>query len=157
MEKEPSLSCVATRSHHWFISSRMNPVHSLIFHLLEIHFYIRFSSSLRSSKWSLSFRFSGQNLSLLSSVCATCLTHLILLDFVILIILDEELSLCNCRSCCLGPCSQTHSVYVLPFNMRHQVSHPYKTIDKITLLCVLILPFLQRRREDWSQYAEKKS
>jgi len=32
--------------------------------------------------------------------------------------------------------------------MRDQVSHPYKTMDKIVIL-VLVFKFLERLREDW--------
>jgi hypothetical protein len=41
------------------------------------------------------------------------------------------------------------------FNVRDQVSHPYKTIGKIIVLHILILTFLDSRREDkifWTEW-----
>jgi hypothetical protein len=45
-----------------------------------------------------------------------------------------------------------HSVYSF-FNVRYQVSHPYKTTDRIMGLYILIFTFLDSRREDKLQSA----
>ena len=65
---------------------------SPISHILKIQLNINPSSTLGSSKWSLSLRFSYQALysPILSPIHATCSTHLILLDMFTLIILCEE-------------------------------------------------------------------
>jgi hypothetical protein len=47
------------------------------------------------------------------------------------------------RSCQLCSYSRTSSL-----NVRDQVSHPYRTTGKITVLYILILIFLDSRRED---------
>jgi len=68
-----------------------NPVHTPTSHLLEIHPNIIHPSTPRSPQWSHSLRFSQQDpIHLLSSpIRATCLAHLILLDFITRTILGE--------------------------------------------------------------------
>jgi len=87
---------------------------------------------------------------LLSSIHATCPAHLILLYFITQIILDEEYRSLNSLLCSfnhspvnsslLGPnillntlFSNTLSLHS-SLNVSHQVSHPYKTTDKIIVL-----------------------
>jgi hypothetical protein len=59
------------------ILSQMNPIHILPPYLFMIHFKIVILSTPRSSKWSLLFRFSNQNLACIShsSMHAAFLSH----------------------------------------------------------------------------------
>ena len=84
------------------ILGQLNPVHIPTSHLLEIHPNIIHPSTPRSPQLSLSLRFPHQHPihPLSSSIRATCLAHLILLEFITHTILGEEYrsfssSLCN--------------------------------------------------------------
>ena len=82
---------------------------------------------------------------------ATCSANLILLDFIIQKILGEQYrsSLCSflhspVTSSLLDPNTLLSTLLSNTFSLRSslnvsdQVSHPYKTTDKIVLLCTLI-------------------
>ena len=74
------------------ILGQPNPVHIPTSHLLEIHSNIIHPSTPRSPQWSPSLRFPHQDSihTLSSPICATCPTHLILLDFITRTILGEQ-------------------------------------------------------------------
>ena len=84
------------------ILGQPNPVHIPTSHLLQIHLNIIHPSMPRSPQWSPSLRFPYQDPThpLSSPIRATCLAHLILLDFITRTILGEQYisfssSLCN--------------------------------------------------------------
>ena len=78
----------------------------------------------------------------LLSLSATCLTHLILLDLVILIGLWRSTN-CNTSHYTVFFCIQSHTVFSdmlslrSSFSTRDQISNPYRTRDKIITLCVM--------------------
>jgi len=81
-----------TSVRHLSLLGQPNPVHIQTSHLLEIHPNIIHPSTPRSPQWSLSLRFPHQHPihPLSSPIRATCLAHLILLDFITRTILSEE-------------------------------------------------------------------
>jgi len=85
------------------ILGQPNPVHIYTSHLLEIHPNIILPSTPRSPQWSLSLRFPHQDS--IHPIRATCLSHLILLDFITCTILGEEY-----RSFSSSLCSLLHSL-----------------------------------------------
>ena len=106
---------------------------------------------------------------LLSPLCTTSPTHLILLNFITQTILGEgyrslSSSLCSFLhspviSSLLGPnillyilFSNTFSLHS-SLNVSNQVSHPYKTTGKIIVLCILLFKFLEDKRfcTEWWQ------
>jgi hypothetical protein len=91
-------------------------------------------------------------------ICATRPAHLILLDFIIPIILGEEFNeaphyvvFCDLLLLYLSSVqiffSNTLSL-CSSFNVRAQVSHPYRITGKIIIFYILIFTFLDSRRED---------
>ena len=100
--------------------------------------------------------------SLSSPVCATCPAHLILLDFITRTILGEgyrsfSSSLCRLlhspvTSSLLGPNILLNPIFsnTLSFlsslNVNDQVSHPYKTKDKIILVRFKIIVYRKSER-----------
>ena len=81
------------------ILSHIDPVHAHTSHCLKIHLNIILSSMPGSSKWFFPSGFHTKTLQtpLLSPICATCPTHLILLELITQIISGEEYrSLTHC-------------------------------------------------------------
>ena len=131
------------------ILSQLDPVHTPTSHFLEIHLNIILPSMPGSPIMSPTLRFSHQNSAYASPlpIRARCSTHLILLDLIIRIILDKEYrslssSLCNflhsiVTSSLLGPNILFNTLFSSALSLRSslnvsdQVSHPYKTTDKI--------------------------
>ena len=74
------------------ILRQIDPVHAPTSHFLNIHLIITFPSTPMSPKWSLSLRFPHQNPVHNSPLPprVSCPDHLILLDLILRIILDEQ-------------------------------------------------------------------
>ena len=131
------------------ILGQPNPVHIPTSYLLKIHLNIIHPSTPRSPQWSLALRFPHQDIihPLSWPIRATCLAHLILLDFTTRTVLGEEYksfssSLCSLlhspvTSSLLGPSILLNTTFsnTLSFlssrNVSDQVSHPYKKTGKI--------------------------
>jgi len=137
------------------ILSQMHPVH-IFLHFPQIYSNIIFPSTPRSSELFLPFWFTNQN----CPMRATCLAHI----FIILIFFYElynswSSSLCSlfqspATSSDLGLNNPLSDLFSNTLNLcsslsaRDQVSHFYKTADKIMVFCILILKFSESRRED---------
>ena len=107
---------------------------------------------------------------LLSPVHATCPAYVILLDLITRMMFGEEYISLNSSLCSLlhspvtlsllGPnillstlFSNTLSL-LSSLNVSDQVSHPYKTIDKIIILYILIFKFLDSKLVDTRFYTD---
>ena len=135
-------------------------VHIPTSHLLEIHPNIIHPSTPSSPQWSPSLWFPQQDPihPLSSPILSTCPAHLILLDFITRTILGEEYksfssSLCSLlhspvTSSFLGPNILLNTMFsnTLSFlssrNVIDQVSHPYKTTDKIIVRTYIMLYYV---------------
>jgi len=125
------------------ILSQMQLVYIFPRHFPKIHSNIIFHSSRRSSKWSLSFKFSTQEFCvafLLSPVCITCPTHLIFLDFITPVIFDEQCilgrsSLCNFLD---HPITSDALLRTFFSNIFNICTSPSVTGQVSQILCVLI-------------------
>ena len=142
------------------ILGQPNPIHITTSHLLQIHPNIIHTSTPKSPQWFPSHRFPQQDPThpLSSPICATCRAHLILLDFITSTILGEvyksfSSSLGNLlhsrfTSSLIGPNILLNTMfsntlnYVSSRNISDQVSHSYKTTEKIIVLYFLIFKFL---------------
>ena len=119
-----------------------------------------------SSKWSLSLRFPHLNpvhTSILP-IRATCLAHLILLDFITRTIYGEQQRSLSSTLCSFHHSPVTSSILVQnillntlfsnnlslrsSLYVNDQVSHPYKTTSKFIILYILMFKFLDSKLED---------
>ena len=145
-----------------------NSVHVLLVYYLNVHFNIILPSMATSSQSSLSFRFYHQQLVCISRRACTCYMSRVsnFHNFVFLITFVEgcnlwSSSLCNflesaVSSSLLGPNIFLSTLFPNTFSLRsmskewNQVSHPYKTTNKITVLCIFIFTFWHSKRKDKS-------
>ena len=132
---------------------QLEPIHATTSHYLKIHLYIILSSKPWFSRCLFSFT-KTLFTSLLSPICATCPTYLILLHLFTRIVFGKQY-----RSLSSSLRSFIHSPVTWPLlgpniplstlfsntlsshfslNMSDQVSHPYRTTGKIIVLYILL-------------------
>ena len=132
--------------------------------LLKIHLNINIPSTPGSYKWSLSPRFPYLYAPLLPPMRATCPAPLILLDLITRMIFAEVYRSLSSSICCFhhSPVTSTLLGLNIPLstlfsntlslhfflNVNDQVSHPYKTTDKIIVLYIILFIFLDMKLED---------
>ena len=146
------------------ILSQINPVHAPPIPVPEDPFNFILPSLPGSSNWALSLVSQSKPCIHLSSPPLILHAHpFILLDLITQIILGEEdKSLSSLYSCLHSPVTSSllgpnillttlfSNTLSLRFslNVSYHVSHPYKTPDKIIVLCNVIFKFLDSKVED---------
>jgi len=131
------------------ILSQMHPVHSFLPCFFKIHSNDIFPSMLGSCNWSLPFRFSIQNIVCIShplNACyMSCPSNLPLFDHpsnilwsvqvMMILIMQPSPASCHFSLFCWNILLSTLFSNTLnlcsSFGVRDQVSHPFKTIDRI--------------------------
>ena len=159
-----------TTDSHLFLSWARSIQSICLMNLFKIHFNIILPSRPRSYKWYLSLRF-PHNTVRISPLSHTCYMSwfLILLDwspgqYLVRIAKHQDLHFAI-PSVRLRPNAGLHifmsalflNIFSLcsSFNIRNQVSHPYKTIGKIKFLYILKSLFPEGQRGDHTLWPER--
>ena len=150
---------------HVHILSQLDPVHTPTSYFLELNLNIILPSKSGSPMWSLSLRIPHQNVVHASPLPprATCSAQLIL-DFITRTKFGEEYRSfgssmrsflhCPVTSSLLGPNILLNTLFSNTLSLRSslnvsdQVSHPYRTTGRITVLYILIFIFWGSKLED---------